>query len=146
MTEAEEILGYIKENCPTVCRMRQQLSLNQAEGLLGIYPLKDIKDQLDKMNNRPYLPDKFASVFFTVKSWFEQDIKRGYYKLAVRSEQLAIESKKVDVRREFLKHHPVGSQFTVNSSKYEVVSDSLVINIETKDIMPITIAAKFNNL
>lgn len=65
------VLQYVQKNCPTVSRLSKQLSENDAEELLQQFPVQEIFDVLDQMENFKPLVSKYSSVKLTLKTWIK---------------------------------------------------------------------------
>lgn len=65
------VLQYIQKNCPTVARLSKQLSEIDAEELLQKFPVQEIFDVLDQMENFKPLVSKYSSVKLTLNSWIK---------------------------------------------------------------------------
>lgn len=137
MEEDVKILLEFQANCPNVRLIKNQLTEKQAEELLSEFPLKEIKRQLNAMDNRADLMKRYSSVYLTILRWFEIDIRKGFYKPEpVRR----VNDIFIDERKQFLNQHPIGSIVRLGNFNYEVVDEHGLFSEENSSFMPIDTA------
>jgi len=122
LKESENLLKFIADICPFVSKMEKQLNADQANKLLSLYPLLDIKRQVLRMDNWRGIEKKNRSVYQTILKWFEMDIEAGRYKYPEKLKS-KVSAKEDDYKERFLKKHPIGSEFTLFKQIWIVVDD-----------------------
>lgn len=63
---------FINENCTEVKKLKQQLSIEQAEKLLSVATQSEIQDVFLQMENFKLLSTKYTSVFLTANNWIKR--------------------------------------------------------------------------
>lgn len=66
------VTDFIKKNCPTVRRLKEQLTIEQADQLIREFSLKQVTDVLEAMENWVPLTKKSKSVYLTAKNWLRR--------------------------------------------------------------------------
>lgn len=67
---------FIKENLPSVNKLRQQLSIRDCEKLLNDYDKKIIYEILEDMENYKALTTKYKSVNLTLRKWIKLRLEK----------------------------------------------------------------------
>lgn len=128
ITVHREMLGLRK--------MEIQLDEKQAKSLIAGYGFDAVLNQLRRMDNWKNIASKNRSVYLTCMKWFEMDIKKGFLQrpAAMNHGTDSLEARK----QEFLKKYPVRSVYTTKSgNKYEVITDTILRNMQTNECIPI---------
>lgn len=77
--EAVELVEWTKENAPTVMKMKNPLTVMQADLLIRDgYRVSQLKDTLSSMHNWNPLVQKNRSAYLTIKKWIAKEIRNGY--------------------------------------------------------------------
>jgi len=66
-----KLQDYIRENYPRICKMEQQLTYEQAEMLISLFPKPSIMNILEQMENYKPLSKKYVSVYRTMRNWLQ---------------------------------------------------------------------------
>jgi hypothetical protein len=141
----KELMQFIEYGCPSVKRLPQQLREHEIKHLLELYPIDDIKKQLAKMDNWRDLNKKCNSVYRTCLSWFEMDIKKGFYKAAAHPNRQKDTKDENDPKVEFFRRFEIGSRVSINGNEYEV-EPYFLRNLRTDAVLPIIQAMRIKNI
>jgi uncharacterized protein YdaU (DUF1376 family) len=66
------VTDFLQKNCPTVRKLKEQMTIDQADQLMREYSLKEITDVLEAMENWVPLTKKSKSVYLTAKNWLRR--------------------------------------------------------------------------
>jgi len=59
----EVLQGWLKDTCPTVCKVERQLTFEQFKSLMSLYTAKEIAKVLEKLDEWPDYPKKRSTVY-----------------------------------------------------------------------------------
>jgi len=125
--------------------MREPLSFGQALELLKVYPLKDLIDQFEKMNNWKPLKDKNSSAYFTCNKWFKKDIAEGKYFLKHNPNQPGAEFKiekrpqQDGSRKELFLSKFLGKCIKLGGDRYDIQDKENAVNMLSGEFITIAI-------
>lgn len=130
---AENLIRYIDMNLDLVKKLPKPLTTLEAKELIDKYGYDDVIDMLGKMNNYAKLKQNYRSVYLTCNKWFELDIAKGYRKAPGAFTTPQNKLSEIDYRKqEFLRLHPVGSEYKSKAGQiYTVSTDGILTNKNT---------------
>lgn len=67
----------IEKKYPNICKLKNQLTFEQAERLIAEFPKDKIKSILEAMENYKDLPKKYTSVNLTMRKWLSREMVKG---------------------------------------------------------------------
>ena len=137
MSEAREILEFVKSELTELRKLPRQLTEADASKLVEKYGLKPVKMQLAKMDNWRDIK-KNRSVMLTVEKWFEMDIRKGFFKPINPARQPPAASGGNILKQNFLKRYPLGSEIeSPTGRQYRVISNEFIEEIGGRSVLPI---------
>jgi hypothetical protein len=68
---------FIKEKCPNISKMKQQLTYDEAERLFADFTPQELQSVIEAMENYKLLTTKSISVNLTIRNWIRRDKKNG---------------------------------------------------------------------
>ena len=72
--EAHPLQTYVSQELPNVSKLKNQLTLGEAERLISEFPENMIKEILEAMDNKADLTKKYVSVNRTLRNWIKMEL------------------------------------------------------------------------
>lgn len=66
----------IRDNCPNICKIPDQLSYTQAQKLVKEFDRDLIMEKIEGLENKKDAAKKYTSVYLTLRSWCRMELKR----------------------------------------------------------------------
>lgn len=84
-----KLLAWVKEECPNVSKMKQQLTYDQIDKLESEFTKKEIQEILEAMDNFAPLTKKYLSVYRTARNWLRMARKKAAEKQQYQAKRIA---------------------------------------------------------